>query len=50
MKSIYVEKIIEKAARDREEIAQEYNASVSAVVWIGGNKYIVIKNGQQIMI
>lgn len=43
-------KSIEKAQRDREEIAIEYGVSASAVVWIGDNKYIVVKDGKQILI
>lgn len=41
---------IEKAQRDREELAQSYDVSISAVVWIGDNKYIVIKDGEEIRI
>ena len=41
---------IEKAQRDRTELAREYNVSLSSVVWIGDNKYIVIKNGKEIRI
>lgn len=43
-------KVIEKAARDREELAAAYGVPVSAVVWIGNNKYIVIKDGREIKI
>lgn len=32
---------IEKAQRDRMELAQEYNVPVSSIVWIGDNKYII---------
>lgn len=41
---------IAKAMRDKEELAAEYNVPVSAVVWLGDNKYIVIKNGEEIRI
>lgn len=41
---------IEKAQRDCAELAREYNVSLSSVVWIGDNKYIVIKNGKEIRI
>lgn len=43
-------KAIEKAARDRVELAATYNVPESAVVWIGNNKYIVIKDGKTIRI
>lgn len=43
-------KAIEKARRDAEKIAESYNVAVSAVVWIGNNKYIVVKDGKQILI
>ena len=41
---------IEKAQRDRAELAREYSVSLSSVVWIGDNRYIVIKNGKEIRI
>lgn len=41
---------IEKAKRDREELARSYNVPISAVVWIGNNKYIVVKDGKSIYI
>ena len=41
---------IEKAVKDREELAKSYNVPASAVVWIGNNKYIVIKDGNEIRI
>lgn len=41
---------IEKAQRDREELTQSYDVSISAVVWIGDNKYIVVKDGEEIRI
>lgn len=41
---------IEKAQRDCEELAREYNVPRSSVIWIGDNKYIVIRNGETIRI
>lgn len=41
---------IEKAIKDKKELAEMYGVSVSSVVWIGENKYIVIKDGKEIMI
>ena len=41
---------IEKAAKDRIELAEEYGVSTSSIVWIGDNHYIVIKDGKEIKI
>ena len=41
---------IEKAIKDKKELAEQYNVSVSSVIWYGNNKYIVIKNGKEIRI
>lgn len=46
----FAHKTIEKARRDCEELAREYAVSVSSVVWIGDNKYIVVKDGNEIRI
>lgn len=43
-------KAIEKAQKDRAELAVSYNVPISAVVWLGDNKYIIIKNGEEIRI
>lgn len=49
MKSM-AEFFIEKAAKDIAELAKEYNVSTSAIVWIGDNHYIVVKDGKEIKI
>lgn len=49
-KTLMAEKAIEKAMKDKEELAAEYGVPVSAVVWIGDNKYIVVKDGREIYI
>lgn len=41
---------IEKAIKDKKELAQEYDVPTSAIVWIGDNHYIVMKNGKEIRI
>lgn len=41
---------IEKAEKDKLELAKEYNVPVSAIVWIGDNHYIVVKDGKEIRI
>ena len=43
-------KAILKAERDREELAKEYDVPISAVVWLGNNKYAVVKDGKTIFI
>lgn len=46
----FSEKAIEKAAKGSEELAKLYEVPTSAVVWIGNNNYIVIKDGREIKI
>lgn len=41
---------IDKAHRDTQELAKNYGVSPSAVVWIGDNHYIVVKDGKEIRI
>ena len=41
---------IEKARRDIAQLSKEYNVPISSVVWIGDNKYIVVKDGKSIWI
>lgn len=42
--------VIEKAAIDRADLTKQYDVSMSAVVWIGDNHYIVVKDGKEIRI
>lgn len=42
---MFTEKTIEKARKDKEEIAAQYNVPVTSVIWIGDNRYVVIKDG-----
>lgn len=42
--------MIEKAHNDTKEIAKQYNVAPSAVVWIGDNHYIVVKDDKEIRI
>ena len=42
--------MIEKANKDSEELAKEYNVSPSSIVWIGDNHYIIVKDGKEIKI
>lgn len=47
---MFSEKAIEKAQRDCAKLAEEYNVPEPAVVWIGDNKYIIVKDGKEIRI
>lgn len=50
MCDLYARKAIEKAIRDKESLARSYDVSVTSIVWINDNKYIVIKDGKEIRI
>lgn len=41
---------LEKARRDKREIAASYNVPETSIVWVGDNHYIVIKNGKEIRV
>lgn len=41
------EKDIEKASKHARELEKKYNAPV---VWMGGNKFIVVKDGKEITV
>ena len=41
------EKAIEKASKQARELEKKYNAPV---VWMGSNKYIVVKDGKEIAV
>ena len=41
---------IEKAQKDKSELAKSYGISSSAIVWMGNNHYIVVKDGKEIRI
>lgn len=43
-------KPIDKALKDKQELSDAYNIPVSSIVWIGENKYIIIKDGKQIFV
>lgn len=44
------DKVIEKAKKDKEELEKLYGVPVSSIVWKGDNKYIVIKDGKEILV
>lgn len=41
---------IDKASKDKQELSAAYNVPVSSIVWIGDNKYIIVKDGKQIFV
>ena len=41
---------LEKAIKDKAELAAQYGVSTSSIVWIGDNRYIVVKDGKEIKI
>lgn len=43
-------KTIEKANKDKEELAKLYGVPVSAIVWKGDNKYTIVKNGKEVQV
>ena len=47
---MYIDKLMEKVERDIKKLAEQYDVSISAVVYIGDNHYIVVKDGKEIRI
>ncbi len=41
------EKAIEKASKRARRLEQEYDAPV---VWMGGNKFVIVKDGREITV
>lgn len=41
---------IEKAIKDKAELAEEYGVPSSSIVWIGDSHYIAVKDGKEIRI
>lgn len=41
---------VEKAMKDKAELAKEYGVPTTAIVWIGDNHYIVVKDGKEMRI
>lgn len=41
---------IEKAKKDKKVLAKTYDVPASAVIWIGDNHYIIVKDGKEIRI
>lgn len=46
-----VEKVLDRAKRDKKELAMVYNTDESKIIWRGFNRYIVItKDNKEIWI
>lgn len=41
--------LLKKIEKDKKELSASYEVPISAVVWIGDNRYIVVKDGKQIL-
>lgn len=41
---------IERAKREKLELAKKYDVSPSAIVWLGDSRYIIVKGGQEIKV
>ena len=41
---------IERAHKKSIELANTYNVSSSCIVWMGGNKFIIVKDGKEIVV
>lgn len=46
----WIDKRLEKIRQWKKELAEQYKISESAVIWKGGNKFIVVKDGKEIEI
>ncbi len=44
------EKLIEKARKRKDKLSRDYDVPKSCVVWVGNNKYIVVKDGKEIWV
>ena len=49
MKSVFDYKL-EKAKKDKAELAKQYNVPLSSIVWAGDTKYIIVKDDGEIRI
>lgn len=41
-------KAIEKAKNDKIKLAKQYNTHINNIVWMGGNRYIIVIQGREI--
>ena len=48
---MFIDKLMEKVARDKKSLAETYGTAESSIVYIGDNKYIVVtQDGKEIRI
>ena len=45
-----VSKKIDRAFKDKLELSEEYNVPISGIVWMGGNRYIIAKDGKETVV
>ena len=41
---------IERAMKAKEKLAKEYDVSITSIVWTGEKKFIVVKEGKEIIV
>lgn len=44
------ERAVEKAQKDADNLAKKYSVSRSAVIWLGGERFAVVKNDKVICV
>lgn len=42
------EKAIEKAYKVKCKLTTVYNVEMTSIIWMGGNKFIIVDNGKEI--
>lgn len=50
MKKSKFDYILEKAIKDKAELAKKYNVPLSSIVWAGNTQYIIVKDDGEIRI
>ena len=48
--SSYAEKAIHKAMKDKRNLAALHGVPVSSIVWLGENRYIVVKGREELRV
>ena len=46
----HAEKAIRKATKDKRSLAALYGAPESSIVWLGANRYIVVKGREELQV
>lgn len=47
---MYIEKLLTKVQKQKQELAELYQVSETAVIWRGQTLYFVVKDGKEIRI